>query len=94
VNPYDSERFYLRLLLTVRHDPISFEDLMTVRPSSPERTFRDACKKLGLLEDDNHWRATFTEVVTFASSKSLRDEFCVAAVHSDVTDPFALWDKF
>ncbi|KAJ5751269.1 hypothetical protein N7533_008297 [Penicillium manginii] len=94
VNPRDGERFYLRLLLTVRHNAVSFEDLRTVRLGSPERTFRNACKKLGLLEDDNHWRATFTEAVTFASGKSLRNEFCVAVVHGDVMDPPALWDEF
>lgn len=94
VNPRDGERFYLRLLLTVRHDAVSFEDLRTIGPNPPDQTFRDACKKLGLLEDDNHWRATFTEAMTFASGKSLRDEFCVAIVHANVTDPPALWDEF
>jgi hypothetical protein len=90
INPRDGERFYLRLLLAVRYDAVSFKDLKTVRPSPPDRTFRDTCKKLGLLEDDNHWRATFIEAVTFASSKSLRDVFCVAIVYGDVTDPPAL----
>ncbi|KAJ5865150.1 uncharacterized protein N7529_007066 [Penicillium soppii] len=94
VSPRDGERFHLRLLLTIRHDAVSFDDLKTVGPGPPVRTFRDACKKLGLLEDDNHWRAAFTEAVTFASGKSLRNEFCVAVVHGGVTDPLALWDEF
>jgi hypothetical protein len=54
VSPRDGERFYLRLLLTVRYDAVSFEDLRTVRPRLLERIFRDAYKKLGLLEDDNY----------------------------------------
>jgi hypothetical protein len=70
VNPRDGERFYLRLLLTVRNDAVSFEDLRTVSPGPPFRIFRNTCKKLG-LEDDNHWRAAFTEAVTFTSGKSL-----------------------
>ncbi|KAJ5576862.1 hypothetical protein N7535_003788 [Penicillium sp. DV-2018c] len=59
--PRHCERFYLRLLLTVRHDAVSFEDLRTVGPEAPEPTFWDAFKKLGLLEDDSHWRATFRQ---------------------------------
>jgi hypothetical protein len=47
-NPSPGERFYLRLLLTVRRGPTSFEDLRTVE-GVVHPTFRAACAAMGLL---------------------------------------------
>ncbi|GFV35914.1 uncharacterized protein TNCV_2866731 [Trichonephila clavipes] len=56
------ECYCLRMLLNVIQGPTNFLYLKTV-DSQEFETFRQACKKLGLLEDDNHWDATMEEAV-------------------------------
>ena len=48
--------------------PTSFHDLRTVNGHICE-TFREACNKRDLLEDDNHWNATLTEAAATDSPK-------------------------
>ena len=61
VHPREGERFYLRLLLMKVPGPTSFDDLKkTYDPSrNPAHiihdTFQDACRDLGLLQDDQEW---------------------------------------
>ena len=57
VHPNNFECFCLRLLLHSVDGPTSFHDLRTVIGHICE-TFREACNKRDLLEDDNHWNAT------------------------------------
>ena len=47
-HPFQGERFYLRLLLTVRRGPKSFDDIRTVE-GVLHPTFQSACVALGLL---------------------------------------------
>lgn len=54
VHPSNIECFYLRLLLINVRGPESFRDLRTVDGVLCV-TYREACQKLGLLEDDTHW---------------------------------------
>jgi len=50
-HPTGKECFYLRLLLTVRRGCTSFVDIRTINGHTYD-TFKDACRVLGLLEDD------------------------------------------
>ena len=50
-SPLAGERYYLRLLLTVVPGAKSFEGLRTIA-GIEYPTFREACRALGLLEDD------------------------------------------
>ena len=57
-HPNSGERFYLRLLLTAIKGATSYQNLRTVMVNGQLEecaTFREACLKLGLLEDDNEW---------------------------------------
>ncbi|GFT56934.1 ATP-dependent DNA helicase [Trichonephila clavipes] len=60
VNVSNFECYCLRMLLNVIQCPTNFLDLKTVDGQELE-TFRQACEKLGLLEEDNHWDATMEE---------------------------------
>ena len=40
-------------------------------------TFKEACLKRGLLEDDKLWHSCLAEAVNFASSKKLRELFAI-----------------
>ena len=59
-SPFNGERDYLRLLLTVVRGPRSFEDLRTV-DGVQYPTFKGACIALRLLEDDGEWIAMFRD---------------------------------
>ncbi|GBN20200.1 hypothetical protein AVEN_149932-1, partial [Araneus ventricosus] len=54
VHPNNSECFFLRMLLHTIKGPTSYAMLKTVE-GRVCYTFREACQKLGLLEDDEHW---------------------------------------
>ncbi|GFX27424.1 uncharacterized protein TNCV_35211 [Trichonephila clavipes] len=56
------ECYCLRMLLNVIQGPTNFLDLKTDDGHELE-TFRQACEKLGLLKDDNHWDATMKEAI-------------------------------
>ena len=61
VNPVAGDIFYLRLLLHNNHclGKISFQNLWTVNGEICD-TFKEACTKLGLLQDDNEWHQVLT----------------------------------
>ncbi|RJE24685.1 hypothetical protein PHISCL_03000 [Aspergillus sclerotialis] len=77
-SPNQGERFFLRLLLTVK----------------VYLTFRAACVAMGLLEDDREWFYTFEEAIDLAVGYRLRVLFVIALVFGSVTDPYSLWDAF
>ena len=58
--PNSGERFYLRLLLTKVRGATSFEHLRTVS-SEVYATYKLACLRLGLLEDDSEWHQCLKE---------------------------------
>jgi hypothetical protein len=91
--PNRGEVFYVRLLLTVKEGPTSFEDLRTV-DGHLYPTFRAACQAMGLLEDDQEWVRTFEEAGLFRTGTYLRSLFAIALLHGSVTDPPVLWEQF
>ena len=88
-SPITSERFYLRLLLTVIPGATSFEHLRTVA-GTIYPTFQAACVALGLLNDDREWADCLQEASVFATGAQLRSLFVTALVYSPVTNPPAL----
>ncbi|XP_008190127.1 uncharacterized protein LOC103311980 [Acyrthosiphon pisum] len=71
VNPLDRDRFHLRLLLLHRRGPRSFRDLKTVN-GVVHATYAAAAVALGLLEDDEAWRACMTESSALDTATQLR----------------------
>jgi hypothetical protein len=92
-SPSQGERFYLRLLLTVRAGPTSFEDLRTVE-GVVHPTFRAACAAMGLLLDDREWATALEEAAVFASGRRLRTLFTFILHFCAVGDPLRLWEEF
>ena len=92
-SPSQGERFYLRLLLTVRAGPTSFEDLRTVE-GVVHPTFRAACAAMGLLLDDREWATALEEAAVFASGRRLRTLFAFILHFCAVGDPRKLWEDF
>ncbi|KAG5715601.1 ATP-dependent DNA helicase PIF1, partial [Termitomyces sp. T112] len=92
-SPKQEERFYLRMLLTVVTNATSWADLRTVNGHTYP-TYKEACKALGLLEDDAEWRQCLAEAAPIQSRSALRQLFCTILFHCAPTTPEALWDEF
>ena len=93
VTPNAEELFYLRLLLTKVRGALSFEDLLTVE-GELQTTFREACIKRGLLEDDEFIAQTFIEIASFVTSPlKLFDLFVDYIIHTPVTNVVTFYDS-
>jgi len=68
----------------------SFDDLKTVDGFLCE-TFKEACRKLNLLRDDNIWHDTILEAADYQMPKQLRQLFGYILIFGPVIDPLALW---
>ena len=94
VNPAAGDVFYLRMLLHNDHcmDKISFEDLRTVDDMICE-TFQEACRLLGLLQDDKEWDEVLTEGSLTKLCPALRELFTTILLFSMPSNPRELFDK-
>ncbi|XP_044597462.1 uncharacterized protein LOC123274027 [Cotesia glomerata] len=93
VHPTNTECYYLRLLLHEVRGPESFTALRTIKDVIYP-TFQEACRVMGLLEDDAYWDQTLAEVSISDSSYKIRELFAVMLVFCQVGDPIKLWDKY
>ncbi|XP_065840180.1 uncharacterized protein [Oscarella lobularis] len=91
VHPRQAECFFLRLLLHHQTGCCSFENLRTV-DGNLYPSFREACRALGLLEDDAHWRTAMEEASAHASPHSLRVLFSILLTSCQLADPLHLWE--
>lgn len=81
------ELFYLRLLLTHKRRPTSFEDLRTVE-GVKYASFREAVKSMGLLNDETTWLSTIMEIINYTNCrKQLRLTYASMLVYSDLRGP-------
>ncbi|XP_020113189.1 uncharacterized protein LOC109727463 [Ananas comosus] len=93
IHPSAGELYYLRMLLNVVRGPRDYAEIRTVNGVTHE-TFRSACQALGLLGDDNEWRAALSEATLWCSACQLRQLFVTILLYCEVTDPLKLWEEF
>ena len=93
VSPAQGERYFLRMMLTHTTGATCYSDLRNVDGTTYE-TFKEACKAMGLLEDDSEWENVLEEVAEFGSGHQIRAIFAVLLQFCQPTDPFKLYDKF
>ena len=93
IHPNNFECFFLRLLLHTVTGPTSFVALRTVNGRVCE-TFREACQRLGLLEDDAQWDATMAEAATAQSPTQLRNLFVLLLITCGPSNPEQLWQTY
>lgn len=74
--PKNYDCFYLRLLLVNVRGPTSFENLRTV-DGVLCATFREACQRMNLLANDNHWDATLADATVSAPATQIRTLFAI-----------------
>jgi len=87
------ECYCLRMLLSVIRGPTNFSDLKTI-DGEELSTFQQACEKMNLLEDDNHWDATIEEAVLCCSPVQIRELFAILICVCGLSNPLQLWDKY
>lgn len=93
VHPRQDECFYLRLLLVNIRGPTSFDSLRTV-DGVLCATFREACQRLNLLENDTHWDSTLADATVSAPANQIRTLFAIIIATCHPSNPTALWDKY
>ena len=93
VNPRDSERHALRMLILYRKGCSSFKLLRTVN-NTCYSTFKEALIALGLAEDDNEWDKCIEEASLSASPIQLRELFVNILLNCAPNRPSSLWPKY
>ena len=93
VNPLDRDRFHLRLLLLHRRGSRSFRDIKTVN-GMVHATYAAAAVALGLLEDDEAWRACMTESSALDTAYQIRHLYVTILLFCHPTDPAVLYRRF
>ena len=95
VHPNQHECFYLRILLHEIRGPTSFNALKTV-DGVLCGTYREACRRLGLLKDDAQWEGTLHDAAVCIPAHRMRTLFAVMLKNcsTEISDPFRLWIMF
>ena len=93
-NPFEGERFFLRLLLQHVRGAKSFEDMRRSTDGVLHPSFRQAASALGLLEDDEEWENCMTETAFTASPNQMRQLFATLLLFCNTSSPSTLWDTF
>ncbi|KAK1370116.1 hypothetical protein POM88_036208 [Heracleum sosnowskyi] len=86
------ELWYLRLLLSNVRGPTSFDSLKTIN-GVQYRSFKDACKSYGLLDDDNEWHSVIEDCARSGFPSQIRHLFVHIIVKCQVSDLKFLWKK-
>lgn len=90
LSPHQSELYHLRMLLHNKAGAASYADLRTIDDHICP-TFQDACRCMGLLEDDSERNAAMTEAASIRFGSQLRDLFANILFHSKPTNPLAIY---
>ena len=94
VHPVAGDVYYLRMLLYHEHckGSKSFQDLRTVNGELKE-TYQEACRALGLLQDDNEWEEALTEASAIRMPTALRELFITIILFCNPSNPKELFEK-
>lgn len=93
VHPNNAECYYLRMLLVNVKGPTSFANLRTVDGIECQ-TYREACQKLQLLENDQHWETTLRNASVSCHPRQIRTLFAIILTTCSPSNPKDLWEKF
>ena len=84
---------YLRLLLINVCGPTSLQFQRTVN-SELCATFREACQRLHILEDDVHWDHTLSDAFISCTLHQIRSFFAIIISSCFPSSPYNVWDKY
>ena len=81
----EGERFFLRLLLLKVEGATSFDDLKTTYDAgipNIHASYQDACREMGLLQDDSEWVNCMETASTFAHPIQLCNLFVTILLYN------------
>ena len=85
------------LLSDTTHDQssgkVSFADLKSIN-GVEYGSYKDACRALGLLEDDLLWYSVMEDAKLLKLPRQIRDLFVMIMVFTEVSDPKRFFDDF
>jgi len=93
VSPMRQNEYYIRLLLTRQTNYSSFEGLRTV-DNTIYPLYREACIALGLIKNDDEWKACLNEACLYKFGPALRSLFAIIVVICLPSSPIDLWNEF
>ena len=95
VHPAAGDNFYLRMLLCSDYckGKEGYQDLRTVNTEMCA-TYKEACLKLGMLQDDHEWEIVLEEAGSNTSCSNIRNLFIIIALWCEPANPKALFDQF
>ena len=93
--PSHGDIFYLKLLLTQDHCKglRSEEELRTVH-GVVHSTCKDACKALGILEDDSEWDNCLSEIEIEVSPRRFRNIFAIIIIENSPSNVQQLFENY
>ena len=92
VNPNETERFSMRLLLLNTPGAKSFLHLKTANGITYD-SYQRCANERGLLQDDKSWDKTLTEgSLNITNTQNFRELFCTILCFGNPTNPGKLWD--
>lgn len=96
VSPASGDVFYLRMLLHNDHcrGKTSFLDLRTM-PGEEEalETYKEVCRRLGLLQDDQEWDEALTEAEYTGLCPAIRELYVTILLFCEPSNPRQLFDN-
>ncbi|XP_076900484.1 uncharacterized protein LOC143554659 [Bidens hawaiensis] len=92
VPPAFNEAYFLRILLNKVKGPKCFEDIRKV-DGEVCATYRDACYKRGILDDDNEYIEAIEEASHTTSGYYLRSLFATMLITYSLSRPDDVWEK-
>ncbi|XP_042961368.1 uncharacterized protein LOC122296047 [Carya illinoinensis] len=92
-NPFEGERYYLRMLLNHIRGATSFEKLRTVN-GVVLPMYREAATSHGLLNKDSSLEDCLEEACLYQIPSSLRHLFSTILVYCNPTNPKEFWERF
>ena len=97
IHPSAGDRFYLRMLLHSDHciGAKGFDDLKKIEgQEEPCESYKEACQKLGMLQDDREWVMVLEEAASTRSCANQVGLFVTIALFNNPADPKALFEQF
>ena len=93
LTPRHGDVFYLRVLLHHVPGAATFSDLRTV-DGEVCATNQEACRRRGLLQDDDEWTAALADAVRTTRPGQIRQLFVVILLFCAPADPAALFRRY
>merc|ERR1712020_449659 len=97
IHPSAGDRFYLRMLLHSDHciGATGFDDLKKIEGQEGLcESYKEACQKLGMLQDDSEWEMVLEEAASTRSCANQVGLFVTIALFNNPADPRALFEQF